>query len=245
MAERLDLERRLAEIGAEAFPGTPDLASAVVARLEAGQGVGRRARVTAWPRRRRALVLALALAVLFAAAALASPLRDVLGIGGVRISHVRSLPAAPARPASEAELGRRASVAEARLLVSFPVRLPRALGSPDAAYVRSDPPGGRVTLIYGALALTEFRGDAGPFIEKSLGPGTVLTRVDVAGAPGYRLTGRPHAIVFVDAGGQPREETLRLAGDTLLWTRHGVTYRLEGPASAARALAIARSVPAG
>jgi hypothetical protein len=60
--------------------------------------------------------------------------------------------------------------------------------------------------------------------------------------PGYRITGRPHAFVYVDARGRTREETLRLAGDTLLWTRDGISYRLEGPVSAARALRIARSV---
>jgi hypothetical protein len=205
-----------------------------------------RRRRFAVPRQRRALALAAGLALLLAAGAAAAPVRDrvldALGIGGVRISQVRSVPAGPVRGESDGELGRRVPLAEARLLVDFPVRVPGALGRPGAVYVRADPPGGRVTLVYGALVLTQFRGDVGPFIEKSLGPGTRLARVTIRGASGYRLTGRPHSIVYVDARGQTRDETLRLAGDVLVWTRAGITYRLEGPASTARALEIARSV---
>ena len=242
MAEHYDIEARLAAVRDEAFPPTQDLAASVAARLAAGEGTHRA--TFGLPRRGRALALAVGLALLLAASAVAAPrVLDALGIGGVRISQVRSVPAAPARPASEAELGRHVSLAEARLLVAFPIRLPRALPAPDAVYVRGDPPGGRVTLAYGRLFLTQFRGDARPFIRKSLGPGTLLTPVTIRDVPGYRLTGRPHAIVFADARGEIREETLRLAGDTLLWTRDGVTYRLEGPAPTARALSIARSVP--
>jgi hypothetical protein len=238
-----ELERRLEQLRDEAFPPTPAIAEAVAARLAAPAPARRR---FAPAHDRRTLALAVGLAVLLAAAAVAAPVRhrvlDALGIGGVRISEVRSVPAGPAHAQAEADLGRRVAPAEARLLVGFPVRLPRALGQPDAVYVRSDPPGGRVSLVYGDVVLTQFRGDVGPFIEKSLGPGTRLERVSVRGVPGYRLTGRPHAVIYVDASGRPREETLRAAGDTLLWTRAGITYRLEGPVGPARALEIARSV---
>ena len=239
-----ELESRLAELRDDAFPPTPAIADAVRERLAAAPAPRRRRLAVA--RNRRALALAAGLAILLAAGAAAAPVRervlDALGIGGVRISEVRSVPAGPARAESEAELGERVPLAEARLHVDFPVRVPRALGRPDAVYVRGDPPGGRVTLVYGSAVLTEFRGDVGPYIEKSLGPGTRLARVTIRGVPGYRFTGRPHAFVYVDARGRTREETLRLAGDTLLWTHDGITYRLEGRVSAARALRIARSV---
>jgi hypothetical protein len=238
-----ELEHRLTELR-DAFPPTPAIAEVVRERLAAAPAPRRRRLVV--PRSRLALALAAALVVLLAAGAVAAPVRervlDALGIGGVRISHVRSVPAGPARPASEAELGGRVTLASARLLVDFPVRVPRVLGRPDAVYVRADPLGGRVSLVYGGTVLTQFRGDVGPFIEKSLGPGTRLERVTIRGVPGYRLAGRPHNLVYVDARGRPREETLRLAGDTLVWTRDGITYRLEGRVSPARGLQIARSV---
>jgi hypothetical protein len=239
-----ELERRLADLRDAGFPPTPAIADAVRRRLDGAPAPRRRRLVV--PRNRRALALAAGLAVLLAAGAAAAPVRkrvlDALGIGGVRISEVRSVPAGPARGESEAELGERVPLAAARLFVDFPVRVARALGRPDAVYVRGDPPGGRISLVYGRAFLTEFRGDVGPYIEKTLGPGTRLERVTIRGVPGYRLTGRPHAVVYVDARGRPREETLRLAGDTLLWTRDGITYRLEGRIPAARALRIARSV---
>jgi hypothetical protein len=239
-----ELEHRLTELRDDAFPPTPPIAEAVRERLAAAPAP--RHRRLAVPRSRRALALAAGLAVLLAAGAAAAPVRervlDALGIGGVRISQVRSVPAGPARSASEAELGGRVTLASARLLVDFAVHVPSVLGRPDAVYVRGDPPGGRVSLVYGRAILTQFHGDVGPFIEKSLGPGTHLERVTIRGVPGYRLTGRPHSLVYVDARGRPREETLRLAGDTLLWTRDGITYRLEGRVSPRRALEIARSV---
>ena len=119
----------------------------------------------------------------------------------MKISKVRSVP----RGAGAGRVGggarERVSLAAARLLVDFPVRCPGPWASPDAIYVRGDPPGGRVSLVYGALVLTQFRGDVGTYIEKSLGPGTRLNRVIVRGAPGLPAHRPPARLRLVDARG--------------------------------------------
>jgi hypothetical protein len=231
-----DLEARLVELRDAAFPATPDIASAVLPRMEP-------VRAPRAARRRLVLGLAAGLAVLLAAAAVAAPVRervlDALGIGGVRISSVEQLP----RPARRGpELGSPVTLAQARSRLPFPVRLPRALGPPEAVFFSSQPPGGQVALVYGDLVLTQFRGDVGPLIEKTLGSNALVERVDVDGARGVRITGPDHVLVYLDPRGRPQEETVRAAGDVLVWTRDGVTLRLEGPASRERALSIARSV---
>jgi len=76
----------------------------------------------------------------------------------------------------------------------------------------------------------------------ALGPHTRIERLRVNGGPGFWISGRPHSHAYVDARGVVREDTLRLAGDTLLWQRGAVTMRLEGAGSKAEALKIARSV---
>jgi hypothetical protein len=64
----------------------------------------------------------------------------------------------------------------------------------------------------------------------------------VRGAPGVWISGRPHDFAYLDARGRARVETLRLAGNTLVW-RHGeVLLRLEARVSKRRALRIARSL---
>jgi len=51
----------------------------------------------------------------------------------------------------------------------------------------------------------------------------------------------PHEVVILDASGQPRTETSRLAGHTLIWEKDGAVLRLEGDVTMQRALEIAAS----
>lgn len=92
--------------------------------------------------------------------------------------------------------------------------------------------------------LTEFRGGLAPeLIGKLAGGGTRVETVTVAGgAPGIFLSGGPHAVFYRDPNGEIREETLRLAGNTLLWQRGELLLRLESALSRAEALRVARSV---
>jgi hypothetical protein len=253
-----DLETRLRALGAEStFPPTPPLAEAVTARLLAAPAP--RARGA----RRRALALALAAALLIPAAAVAAipDARDAvlewLGLrdSGVEIRRVPTTPAAPAPAPDRLALGDRVTLAEARARVRFTPRLPATLGRPARVHVAGTPRGGRISLVYaprpglpqlapgvGALVV-EFRGSGTrQLIQKALGPGTRVRRVAVDGAPGAFLSGDPHAFVFVDADGAVQEETLRLAGNVLVWERAGLVLRLEADVGLREALRIARSV---
>jgi hypothetical protein len=241
-----DLDRGLRELaGALEHPPTPDIAAAVAARLREGRP--RRARRT------RRTLIAVAIALLLPAGAIAAvpSVREFLGIAGVRVQRTpEPLPSLRSRPL---DLGRPVAAEQAATLVSFAVVTPRArgLGAPDEAHHQTFPPGGALTFVYRSrpaltrdvLLLTEFRGSrATRFVGKLAGPGTTVERTTVGGEPAIWIAGRPHQFVFRDARGDDRVETLRLAGDTLLWQRGPLTLRLEGARSKAAALRIARSV---
>ena len=57
----------------------------------------------------------------------------------------------------------------------------------------------------------------------------------------YWLEGTPHQFFYRDSAGNPSPETLRLAGNTLLWEQGAVTFRLEAQVSRDDALRIATS----
>lgn len=239
-----ELEARLRASDADSlFPPTPDIAAAVGARLRDG-AMPRRAR-----RRmsRRTLAFALAAALLIPAAAVAAvpdtrnAVLEWLGLRHVEIERSPTPPAA--RPAANPQLGERATLAGARDRVDFNVLLPTALGDPAAVYVRASPPGGRVVLVYGRVQLTELEGrESQRYLQKMLGPDARVERVRVGGAPGVWITGKPHGVLYADRNGRFRDETLQLAGDTLIWERDGLVLRIEGARSKADALRIASSV---
>jgi hypothetical protein len=161
-----------------------------------------------------------------------------------------------ASPDIRLSLGQRVTLREARQSVSFPVRLPRlaGLGAPDEIYVDDEPSGGRVTLLYAprpglpatsatgvGLLITQFQAEIDEdFVLKEAAPGTRLEQVGVDGAPGYWIEGDPHIVVYVEDG-VPFPDTLRLAGNTLLWERDGITFRIEADLAREQALQIATS----
>jgi hypothetical protein len=244
-----ELELELRALGDEiAWPPTPDLVAAVQTRVAAAPR--RRAR-RAWPVPRLAPALAAVLAVLLAVAVLLAAssgvratLRDWLGIGSVRITRVHRLPdLAPARTLG---LGRRATLAAAGRELGRPVATVHALGAPDAVYLGEGLPV-RVSLVYvarpglpagtagvGAL-LDELQGNELAFVEKMVAGNVPIVRVRVNGAPGYFIAGR-HGVTL------PNELRPRLAGNTLVWVRDDVSYRLETALGLRGALALARSV---
>ena len=77
---------------------------------------------------------------------------------------------------------------------------------------------------------------------KTIGPGTRFEELRVGGAPGFFLTGDPHALTVEQPGGGIREIPPRLAGNTLAFKRGGLAIRLEAHFDRRRALALARSV---
>jgi hypothetical protein len=247
-----ELELRLRALGSDLdYPTTPDLAARLAERL-AGEGRARRPLVG-----RRALVLVLAALALAIGAAFAVPpartaILEWLGLRGVEIRRTAEPPAGTTTPAAtigaDLGLGTRVTLDEARRRALFPVSLP-TLGElpPPEVYFASSLPGGQVALVYGPgerrLLLTQFRARPGfPYIEKTAGPGTTIEPVEVGGQAGFWLSGDLHQVLYQDSSGEIQEETLRLAGDVLLWERGSVTLRLEGADSKAEALRIARSV---
>jgi hypothetical protein len=254
-----ELEQALVALGGELeFPETPDIASAVRRRLRERP---ERRRLRLPERRTLAIAFAVLLAVLgavFAVPPARSAILDFLGLRGATIERVETLPE-PSVPA-DLLLGRPVSLEEAQAEAGFPVLVPGELGDPDAVFYSATVPGGRVSLVYEpqddlpasrhtgvGLLVTEFGGVLTPeLIGKLVDGGAQVERVRVGGQPGYWIEGG-HFFFFRDAQGAIVEDTMRLAGNTLLF-EHGTTLvRLEGSRTLTqeRALELAESlVPA-
>jgi len=248
------LEAALADVGRRlAYPRPTRMADAVRARL-------REPRPLVWWRR-YTLAPALVTAALFLLVlVLASPgVRAAAGtflhIRGIDIFPVPSVASvAPSLPI--AIPGQRATLDDARRRLPFAIRVPQDLGTPDDVYVDTTSGGEHVTLVYrerpdvptsrvsGVAALVvEFRGSVEPnFFGKVAGPETKIEEVTVNGSRGYWLEGSPHLFLYRDANGAILQESVRLAGNTLLWEQDGVTLRLEAQVSKDSALRLAASV---
>jgi hypothetical protein len=248
----MDLEQSLTAAGRSiAWPDEADLT--MVVRSAIGDRSPRRAttRALAYAATFAALVVALSL---LSFPGVRTAVADFLGIGGVRIDTGGSAPT----PAGELDLGEPLSLARARDSVAFEVRLPAALGQPDSVWLDTEVIGGQVALAYDASSdlppapgtklgalITQFPdaevSDAA--LKKVTGsqPGTTYEPVIVEGAQGFWVSGEPHVIAYLEADGDIRNETVRLAGNVLLWESNGVTYRIESTLSKSDALAIAES----
>ncbi len=256
----VELERVLRDLGPRyPYPPTPNLASRVRGRISV-QPVAPPRRFELWRGPRRLALVAAVLLVLLGAAAVANPVtRDAIAhffhVRGVIVNRQAS-PLPSFSPVTPLNLGRRTTLAEAQSRVKFSIAVPDELGAPDAVYIVSDIPGGEVALAYTprpgiplvtqtglGVLITEFRGDLVPgFIGKSLGEGTTAQEVSVNSDPGWWIAGEPHMIV-VQADGQERPETLRMAANTLIWEHAGVTYRIESDLSKTDAFRIAAGLP--
>ncbi len=255
------LERSLEELGGYvAYPPEPDLVPVVRARLQAHSQRHSTPVPSRAPRWRGVLVaatvvLVASIASLTALPGLRSAVADWLGIGGVRIQTGGPTPT-PAR--GSLDLGDPVSLEDARALVDFDVLVPKALGAPDEVFFDELVPGGQVALVYlageglpatrgstaGAL-ITQFKGSIeDPVLKKMVAgePGTELKPVTVNGSRGYWISGEPHFITYIGPDGEPREETVRLVGNVLLWAQDGVTLRIESALSRQEALAVAESM---
>ncbi len=262
MRERLDdpdLERTLSDIGTRLDVPTRDLWPAVRARIAERHAQPWWTRVGLDPR--TLAPIAATLAVILVAAFLLTPdlaarAAEVLGLPGAQIFRISTTPTP--MPTTGAHLSfpgqRAASVAEASRLAGFPVREPAALGAADEIYVELAPV--RVSLVYrsrqglpvtalpGISALiVEFKGSLdAPILGKAIGPGTTLEAVPLSsGSAAYWLAGQPHQFFYRDSTGNIQPDTLRLAGNTLLWDTSGITYRLEAQVSREEAVRIASS----
>lgn len=241
MADRL--EATLIELGRDLeYPPTPDLSGVVHARL-----IERRRPASRWTRFGfLAPLAAVFLAALVVAGVLAlwpaarDAVAERLGVRGVQVTQVRSLPTA----VSGLDLGQPIALEDAQRRVPYPIQLPAKLGAPDAVFFLDTPLGGQIVAAYAQVVVFEFQGTRAG-LGKGLPPGASVEEVSVNGNRALWIAGDPHVVFFVDAQGRPQSETTRVAGNVLLWENGGLTLRLEGPLTRDEALGIATSTRAG
>jgi len=224
-----ELERQLQALAGELdWPATPDLATTIGPRLE------RRRRLPWRPLAIALAVLALAFAAAFALPSARSAILRFLGIEGVTVQRVETLPHA----APLGTLGDRTTIAAAAQRVHFRPLLPDG-EHPDAAYLDTAIPGGAVVLRYGPerrprLVVTEYRTGNFDVVKKYAGFRTGVRSVTVAGEPGIWIGGAH----VVELGPTPP----RLSAPSLIWLHRGLTLRLEARVTVGHALELARSL---
>lgn len=263
-----ELEALLRDVGGHLrYPAARDLAERVRQRIQAGPERGATWLDTL--RGLRLAPVAVTLLVILAGAAVLSPqvragAAEFLRLRGIDLFPVPAVPTPTASPGSgvatlapspRLALGSRITLAEARDTPEFRVLVPvdPLLGEPDEVYRLIGPTGTQIAFVYvdrpgiprsavGVAALVhQFRGGGvdASFLGKGIGPGTRVEEVAVDGARGLWVEGQLHFFFYRDAGGTVREETLRLAGNVLLWERDGVLLRIEAQLTKAEALRVA------
>ena len=261
MPDQAELEQRLAAVAREIrWPSTPNLAGRIGARITEPIPLRRPWFQTRW-------ALAAAIAILALAALLAyTPTREVIA-GWLNLhtifTRVNELPSPSPRPSGSVgdrlALGQRTTLDGAQKAVGWKVVVPSSLGQPDQVYLMlppSGPPEGEVTLVYlnvpgvktsgetgVAVLVTEAHGKVDSrYFMKMLSNDTTVEEVTVGGHGGYWIAGSPHILIFIDAAGNLRNETMRLATNTLLIDEGGTVVRIEGNLTKAQALEIAASL---
>ena len=226
-----ELERALAALAGEIeFPTAPDLRPRVRERLE---------------RRRFARPFALAVALLVVAFGIAMavpPARSAIlrffHIGAVTVERVQRLPAARERPlATGLGPARTLDQAQVRSGVTLILHAPQ----PQHFYAR---PGLIATLLQyrgKPVLLAELQGDQLGITKKLAAPDT---RVEPAhmGSFGLWITGGKHVIYWETRPGEGSQIKPRLAGNVLIWTQDGRTFRLEGDLREEQMLELARDI---
>jgi hypothetical protein len=225
-----ELESALRELDIE-WPATPDLATAVTARI--AQPVEHR---VSW--RARLASVAAALAIVAGGTLAASPeaRSTVLRWLGLKSVEIRREPLRPG-------LGRELDLGTPIALPAG-ARVPSALGTPDAVYRTPLPDGTRaVSLVYAGppkVLVQTFRATATPFIQKSVASAKDVERLEIDGARAYWITGA-HGFAYQSPRGFGYEDQ-RLSDRVLLVERDGLLIRVEGAISRDRAVEIASSM---
>ena len=259
-----ELERQLTQLGRELdWPTTPDLATAVGARLRptpAPAPPARRLRLLPPAGLRRSLAIAVAALLVLAGGVFAAvpsvrdAVLDFFGLQGATVERREVLPPAP--EVGPLRLGERTTLDDARDSLAFDPLVPEAAGEPDGVYVDTTPRGGLLSLTYRptedlprarstklGLLVSEFRGDLSPeYFGKTAGQATKIERLRIDGEPAIWLEGAPH-FFFYRAPNEPfREENLRIAQNVLLLERGNMLIRLEGAFDRDKAVELARSL---
>jgi hypothetical protein len=246
-----ELEHALVALGRELeVPATPDLASAVMRQLAPRRRhwLTRHWLTRQWPTRPAAVAIAFviiaALAATLAIPDARSALFRVLHIGGEEIQFVDELPQVESDAGLPYRLGRNVSLAAARQQADFTLR--ELDEGPDGVYLGEH---GTVWFLYGTpervrllVAQTAELDLDSRFMFKLVSPDTRVSEVSVGGARGFFLSGAAHVVLLVDKYGNVIDESARLAKDVLIWSRGGITYRLEGDFDEHEAIHLAKSL---
>jgi hypothetical protein len=250
MISEARLEGMLTDLAQDVvWPATPNVAPAVLERLVMPPPGAWRLR-RAW---RPAFAIAVVATFLLAAAVAAL----AFGLPGLRIIFTESLPPSAIAPAPGERLGLGDATTLEAAAASFGggLAVPAAIGAPDETYAAAD--GSIVSLVYHAadglpaladsdigLLVMEVHGRVDPeHLEKLVLEGhNTVTVVDVVGVPGYWIEGGPHVLRYRDPSGETGEIVTRLVGDTLVWERDGVLYRIESALGFEETLRIAESM---
>jgi hypothetical protein len=164
----------------------------------------------------------------------------------------------PTVPGARLGLGGGTTLPEARSGADFPLLIPAALGDPDHVFEGGPVLRGQVAFLYDArpdlppsdllggagLLVTQNHGEADTGLARKLVDAGLATveSVTVDGAPGYWISGQPHIFWYLAPDGEAIQDSRRAVGDTLVWERDGILYRIEGAVSLERALEIAASM---
>src|SRR5438105_4175851 len=261
----------LADCGAHiAWPPTPDVRARVAARITAPRRTPwwRAAWSPRYGFAPAIVTIALALlAVLAFSPEARATATDILRLRGVEIFRGPVPTPSPTRsPGSVSPtpfplgIGVQVTLDEARARAGFPVVVPTdpLLGAPDQVFLRTTSSGSTaVSFVYvtrpgiptsaqaGVAAIvTEFAGATVDenFFGRVLDQTTTLEKVTVNGQPAFWIQGTPHFFFFNAGNGNIQQETLRLAGNTLIWTQGSLLLRLEAQVDRATALRIASSL---
>jgi hypothetical protein len=163
-------------------------------------------------------------------------------------------PSIPGPPGSDLDLGFLTTPSEAPSLTGFGVLLPTdpSVGPPDTMWYGQ----GRLTLVWRSrpdlpeteapgvgLLVTELHGRLNEeFLGKMIPTGTTLTPVTVDGVSGWWISGAVHELLYLDDRGEMVSDSRRSVGDTLIWTRGDLTFRLETALGQDAAIRIAGSI---
>ena len=232
------LEQRLQLLGQElAYPPEPDVAPAVLARLDR--------RPFPW----RPVALALAVLAVAVGAAFAVPqarttILKWFHLRGATVERVETLP--PAVERSQAGgLGRPLAPDAAERVVGFELALPPGM-KPRRVYVLDGALASVVLRSEGRpLLLSEYSSGNFDLLKKSVGGRSVIQPVLVNGARGLWLEGGPHTLTYFNSRGEFRQRTVTIRGNVLLWIHGQLTLRLEGRLTKAEALRIGRLIRSG
>ena len=215
------------------YPGTPDLAAAASERLRT-----RRFAPSGW---RLAGAVVVAVAALVASVAIVAPAREALADLFDKIN-IFEIDQAPSGVTYEIE-GREVSLAVARDALGFePALVPG--DQPSKVLLQEFGGVGAVALFFDpanepGYVLFETNGRVGKGVPTG---GEEAEFVEGLGAEAYWLTGL-HLVQYQNAYGDVVYESRRVTDqNTLIWSRDGFVFRIEGPLEKEEAVAIAESL---